>query len=243
MNNGHSYNHSGQRLAAESSDYASDYYDHVDREQVRYVAEFEAFWGRLTPKQRKVLHERGVSGPVIEFSSNAELDRDLAEKPVASYSEDLVEKLDKFSDQITEKFALPGAIAIPLACFLIHMIEQQSIAYKAWLFGKVCGVMLNAKNAKLAAAGLAFASNLASLNELGSMREYAKKNNLSPEAVSKVKRKWQAELQLPDSPHSKDAEARANYSAVQSTDRHWRKTKVTAAALRDHRAALAVAVN
>jgi hypothetical protein len=207
---------------------------------VQYIAEFEAFWARLTPKQRKELKENGVDGPIIEFSSNAGLDHDAADTPAASYSQDLARELDKFSEQLIEKFGFRPRLAIPLASFIIHAIEEGSISYKAWLFGKVCGVMLNAKNAKLAAAGLAFASNLASLNGLKSMRVYAAQIKVSPSAVSKVKKKWQAELNLPDSPHSKDALACANYSKVQSGDRHWRRAKFTRARMAQMRADQAI---
>jgi hypothetical protein len=235
------HNNNGATYDSHSGGGSAEYYDHVEHSEVRYVAEFEAFWGRLTPKQRKILVANGVEGPVIEFSSVASLDHDAADTPAASYTEDLARRLDKFSDQMVEKFGLQTRTAIPLASFIIHTIEQESISYKAWLFGKVCGVMLNAKNAKLAAAGLAFASNLASLNGLGSMRQYGRKIGVSVEAVSKVKRKWQAELLLDSKAHSKTPEACANY-AIAAKEKHWRRQKFTAEKMRELRAALPQAV-
>ncbi len=163
----------------------SSYEDHVERSNAEYVAEFETFWGRLTPLQRKECKARGIEGPIINFSCTAEMDHDAADTPAASYRQDLAAELDELSDQLIEKFGLPAGSAVNLASFVIHMIETKSISYKAWLFGKVCGEILNAKNTKLCVAGLAFASNLASLNGISSIRQYARIIHVSPEAVSK----------------------------------------------------------
>jgi hypothetical protein len=212
------------------------YEDHVDRSNAEYAAGFEAFWADLTRKQRRQLKGHGIEGAVINFSSTAEIDHDAADTPAASYKPDLVAELDRLSDELIEKFGLPAAVALDLSLFIVSMIETKSISYKAWLFGKVCGEILNAKNTKLCVAGLAFASNLASLSGISSIRKYAKQIHVSPEAVSKVKRKWQETLDLPDSPHSKDAAARAKYSEVQKSDRHWRRQKFSARAFQQIRA-------
>jgi hypothetical protein len=235
LNNGNGSNGNGHHSVK------SSYQDHVDRSNSQYVAEFDTWWEGLPPETRRLMGRRGIKGAVVNFSCSAERNRDAADTPAASYNHDeessgwgglhhvdFAERVDKLSDQLMEKFGFPLEIAELLAVFMVQTIEQQSIAYKAWLFGKVCGEVLNAKNVKLSVAGLAFASNLAALNGIPSIRAFAKQNHVSPEAVSKVKRKWQKDLLLPDSPHSKDAQARAAYSEVQSSDRHWRKQKFTA---------------
>ena len=236
MNNGNGSN--GHHLL----NVKSSYQDHADRSNAQYVTEFDTWWQGLPVETRRLLGKKGIKGPVVNFSCGAELNHDAADTPAASYDHDeeasgwggmhhvdFAERVDKLSDQLMEKFGVTRDIAELLAVFMVQTIEQQSIAYKAWLFGKVCGEVLNAKNVKLTVAGLAFASNLAALNGIPSIRAFARLHHVSPEAVSKVKRRWQKDLQLPDSPHSKDEEARAKYSEVQKSDRHWRRQKFTAA--------------
>lgn len=247
MNNGNGSNGNGKH---------STYQDHVDRSNSQYIAEFDTWWNGLEPEVRRRLENNGINGGVkairasLTASCTAELDHDAADTPAASYdhteeasgwggvhSVDFAERVDRLSDHLIEKFRLNQQTAHALAMFVTQTIENESVSYKAWLFARVCGEILNAKNVKLTVAGLAFASNLAALNNIGSMRKFGRVIHVSHEAVSKVKRRWQKILELPDSPHSKDPEARAKYSAVQSSDRHWRRQKFNAATFRRLQAA------
>lgn len=200
------------------------YQEHADKSNAQYTQEFDNWWAKLPQKTKRLLALNKVVGPCVTLSSTAELDHDAADTPAASYI--LHIELDLLADQFVEKFQLSKPLAAVLGTFVLQMIESESVKYKAWLFRRVVGEILNAKNVKLCAAGLAFAGNMAGIP---SMRGFAKKIHLSHEAVSKVKRRWQVLLELPDSVYSKDAEARGQYSAVQSSERHWRRAKFTAA--------------
>lgn len=216
---------------------SAEYEEHKERDERAYLATFDKWLSGMSPAKHQRLKDLGISGAVIEYSGTAERDQDAADTPAASYRSDPGDFLDKLSDRLVENFALPHALAVSLASYMAHTIEEFALSHKAELFGTVCGEILNARNTKICVAGLAFASNLASLRSLNlkSQRAYARVNLISPAAVSKSTKRWQALLDLPHSPHMKDPEACANYAKVQSTDAHWRKQKVTAEALREMR--------
>jgi hypothetical protein len=225
-------------LSSDFSDNGSDYFDHVEREESAYLDTFEKFYAGLTPAQRKQLADGGIHGALLNLSSTAELEQDAADTPAASYSRHPGLSLDRLSQQLAEKFGLEHSLAVLLASYMMRTIDEFSISYKAELFGVVCGEILNATNVKISVAGLAFASNLASLNSLQikSQRAFAKTAMISPAAVSKSTKRWQSLLHLPHSPHMKNPESCENYSKVQKSDRHWRRQKATVKALREMRA-------
>ena len=86
----------------------------------------------------------------------------------------------------------------------------------------------NASNSKLKAAGLAFASDLALVNNLGTMQDYARTIGVSRAAVSKEAKFWQRELSLAAGSHMRDEEKCRAYSEAQKS-KHWRNQKFTVA--------------
>ncbi len=86
---------------------------------------------------------------------------------------------------------------------------------------QVVGVFLAAPNARIAAAGLAFAAGLSALNGLKNQTQFARLIGVSKGAVSKSTRYWKVLLDLPDNPHMKTEPACESYSRAQKKA-HWR---------------------
>ena len=98
----------------------------------------------------------------------------------------------------------------------------------------VVGGLLASKNVRIASAGLAFASSMASANGLGSQAEYSRRIGVSRTIISKSVIAWQRQLNLHTSPFQKSEAACATYSQV-AKDHHWRTQKATAVKLRNLR--------
>ena len=77
-----------------------------------------------------------------------------------------------------------------------------------------------ATNAKISAAGLAFATNLDALNGLN-QSEFAKQNNTSRQNISKATKQWQTRLGIKPSVHQKSEDACKTY-ATTTKNNHWR---------------------
>ena len=86
---------------------------------------------------------------------------------------------------------------------------------------RVIGGIISSDNALIAVTALAFALNLDALNGLGSIREAAKKFGVSPEAISKKKRQWEKDLEIPPNAFAKSAAAKQALSIAQQT-KHWK---------------------
>jgi hypothetical protein len=85
-------------------------------------------------------------------------------------------------------------------------------------------IILQEANLRIAAGGLAFAANLASVNGLRNQRFFAAKIGCTPAAISKSVRYWKEMLSLPTNPHMKSDAAIESYRQAQTAS-HWRKAK------------------
>lgn len=181
--------------------------DDYDRRRRAHNAEYNESYKQwrdsLSEEEKAKAREMGVDAPLVDtdrVSGHAPgEDRDAAESNRA---------------QVGFVFAAEaGARSAPRA---------ESVYDGLMTIQRVCGMLISEENPKISVAALAFALNLDALNGLGSLREYAAKIGVSPEALSKKKREWEAELNIPPNAFSKTATAKAALSVAQQT-KHWKK--------------------
>jgi hypothetical protein len=196
--------------------------EHVKRENTKYLNAYKEFESNLTPEQKKMLGS--AAAPLVESSVTHGMSPicDLAESAVAITPVNMEARCDELHEILAEQFEIPLSIAKKIAAWHLASVEREGEERKAAVVARIAGSFLNASNVKLTSAGLAYAAGLSSLNGLGTMAEYAASIGVSRQAVSKVAKQWQQELNLPGSSHMRAEEACETYSAVQKTN-HWRK--------------------
>lgn len=192
-------------LPEKNSRQPDDYVRRTDAEHRKYQTEYAKWLATLSPEERKQVESLGLNKPVENphsVSGHApSQDRDAAESSHASVTFD------------------PGVIDVE------PPTSEMPITPEAMLIvTRIVGTIISHENVRIATAALAFALNMNELNGLGSLREYAKKIGVSPEAVSKMKRKWERDLKLPPNAFSKTPTAKAALSLAQQT-KHWKKAK------------------
>lgn len=169
-----------------------------------YSAEFTRWWDSLSEVDRAAARSQGIIGPLIDtdrVSGHAPgEDRDAAESNRAQVG-------FRYGAEETAETAAPSMSGFPIELLLTIQ--------------RIAGMLISEENPKISVAALAFALNLDALNGLGSLREYAKKIGVSPEAISKKKREWEKELHIPPNAFAKTATAKAALSFAQST-KHWK---------------------
>jgi len=192
-----------RNAAPTSSNRRDDDYDRFRREKNKqYAEEYRVWFEAQTPEEQARLRVLGLADACIDtdrVSGHAPgEDRDAAESNRA---------------QVGFVFAAEaGARASRVESAYDGLVTIQ----------RVCGMLISEENPKISVAALAFALNLDALNGLGSLREYAAKIGVSPEALSKKKREWEAELNIPPNAFSKTATAKAALSVAHQT-KHWKK--------------------
>jgi hypothetical protein len=199
-----------------------EYLEHVRQQNLKYLIAYEEFESSLTPEQREILG--GAAAPLLETTVTHGMSPicDLAESAVEPHVYSMATACDTMEDILAEQFDVSLDIARRIAHWHTSVVERESDERKAAVIARIAGTFLNASNAKLSSAGLAYAVGLDSLNGLGTMAEYAATIGVSRQAVSKVAKQWQAELGLPNSAHMRTEDACQTYSEVQ-TKNHWRK--------------------
>lgn len=171
--------------------------------------------GRMTQKQAK---------DSLKVSGHSPHERgDAAELPQASVQFDFTE-LDHLQDHLQEIFDLTADQARRIAKWHSRALHEASEKTKARNLAQLAGPLISATNPKVTIAGLAYATNMAALNGLGSMREFSRNTGISPEAVSKKKREWERTLGLGPGVHGKSLKARRALSEAQTAN-HWRHQK------------------
>jgi hypothetical protein len=178
------------------------YMDHARRLDSAAAAEYKKWLEGMTPAERAKLIELGIDAPAPESShasghSPSET-QDAAESPLAVIGFDY--------DALDRDPSDPA----PRASGLDPLVIQ-----------RVIGLLLIEQNVRISVAGLCFALNLDALNGLGSIREYAAQIDVSPEAISKKKRQWEAELGISSTTFGKTTKAKAALSQAQRL-KHWR---------------------
>ncbi len=198
------------------------HHEHDDRDYIRrtdarnkdYTKDFEQWVASLSPAERQKAEALGVIKPIENFhrvsGHSPDQDRDAADSSQSQVSFD------------------PGEIDTP-ATPSATGISPEAMQ----VITRIVGTIIAHENVKIATAALAFALNMDGLNGLGSIREYAARIGVSPEAISKAKRKWEQELALPPNAFAKTAKAKAALSLAQQT-KHWKKAKWKAASSTRH---------
>ena len=206
----------------------SDYETHVVRQNMAYTMAFEQFEAGLTQKQRAYLGRHGT--PDLEDHRAQPTKRELigitkdaAESSLASYRPDMATAIDGIKDELLE-IGIPKGIVERLSKWHQERVNRESEAAKASMIVKLVGVLIQASNVRISVAGLAYASDLALVNGMGTMDAWAKKHALSRQAVSKAANFWRRTLQLPGGGHMRDDKAREAYKTAQLNN-HWRNKK------------------
>jgi len=201
-----------------------DYKAHVRSQELAYLLAYEEWEKSVSPQDRALLG--AAAAPDLDQNSRMKtgVTDDAASSSRASYTQDMAAALDGPVEELMEKFGMNRSVAVAVDAWASSRVERESEERKARAIVRVAGVFLNTSNARLSAAGLAYASDLALTSGLGSMREYAASIGLSVEMVSKTSRWWRKELELPVGSHMKgDAHCKRLSEAQQH--KHWRKAK------------------
>jgi hypothetical protein len=208
------------------------YEDHVAREKTGHLLAYEEWESKLTHKERVLLGRAAV--PDLEdhraFSSrNVSLGVavDAAERSSASYSPDVAGALDGDAELLAEAVGISLTQAEALLAYIEAKVEREAARRESQAICLIAGKFLSVTNAKLLAAGLAYASDLAVSSNMGTMQDWARQNAVSRAAVSKVAKIWQRELGLPAGSHMRAEEKCRAYSEAQKKN-HWRNKKCSA---------------
>jgi hypothetical protein len=205
----------------------SAYHDHAARLQ-RKAEEAHSLWlSTLTEEQYAQALEYGVIDPPKDSHKvgghSPDQKKDLAESPRASVEIDIASEIDALPQRIADKFTISLKASEEIAQWHIAIIERASNQHQAEIIQNIVAGLLSAKNPKLAAAGIAFATKLDALNGLNQV-QFAKENNISRQAVSKCTKHWQKILGVRPSAHQKSEGACDSYRKS-SLSSHWRKKK------------------
>ena len=178
---------------------------------------------------RHVVHESShepccsKSKEVVGFSDDVavsvDLDTELAVEPV--FDEEAV------SDFLSEQFGLSARQGCEVADWYLKAVRGAVMAEAGAMLGQVIGMFLLPGNLELKAHALAHAAHMAESNGLPSMRESARRCNVSQEGIRQAVKKWQSLLGLPEVKGAKSAEACEHYKAA-ALSKHWRNRKVGA---------------
>ena len=205
----------------------STYWDHLRRQEMEYLLEYENFEATLTPEQRAALGR--AAAPDLEdhkaLGTRREvmgLERDIAESSIAS--EDWVFE-DSEEDQIRELCpSLPAEEVQALVGRFEGLVDREAARRKAEVLLMLVGHFLDCKNVRLESAALAFAMGLSDVGGCTTMHEWSQRNGVTRAAVSKQAKSWQRKLDLPEGPHMRPESSCASYSAGQKN--HWRRREV-----------------
>jgi hypothetical protein len=200
----HSHKHRQSSPAAHAGNPDTDFIRRTDEKNKEYQRAYKEWISKQPPQEREKLEKLGLSTPVENqyrvSGHSPDQDRDAAE-----------------STQSRTEFD-PGSIDDSPALAGSSVMSPEVMQ----VITRIVGTIIAHENVKIATAALAFALNMDGLNGLGSIREYAASIGVSPEAISKAKRKWESELQLPPNAFAKTDKAKAALSLAQRT-KHWKK--------------------
>lgn len=203
-----------------------DYDQRADQWNREYQEEYRKWVASLSPAQRAKLKRADLGRPLSSSDRvggrSPDEDRDPADSYIASYDPDIAGSIDRPEEILAEEYSLTMAQSKAIAKFIARREKEISQRRDAWLLQRIVGVLISSSNVKVSAAGLAFACQLNVLNGMGTLREWAACNGVSPASVSKSQILWRETLALPTSPHGKSEAARAALSKAQK-EKHWRK--------------------
>jgi hypothetical protein len=208
----------------------STYEDHARSLQAKAKKAHVEWLATMKPSDRARLRELHLESPPddsTEVGGHSPFSlTDIADSSVAK-CETNIGAFDQPENKIADQFGITLSQAKAILTWHHLEVESASRREKANYLQIIVGGLLASKNPKLNSAGLAFAANLAALNGLPCQREFARRNHISPSAISKVVRSWQKSLDIAPSAHQKSEEACKVYSQV-GKKRHWRAQKINA---------------
>jgi hypothetical protein len=197
----------------------------LSERKFRKDVEYRAWIASLAPEDRADLERAGITGPDDDFSkvdSNPGFEDDPASTSLASCEP--AEFVESERDELCEALDLSPAQASLVTAFVQAEVAKATAQSRQDDLQIVVSLLLETPNVRIAAAGLAFAADLAALNGLGSQNEYAEKIGFSRSAISKSVRQWKSALGLRTNGHMKSDEAVEKYKHIAKTD-HWRNKK------------------
>jgi hypothetical protein len=206
-----------------------DYDAHVSREKTAYLLAYEEFEKELSPDARAALGKSAA--PHLEDTQTVStrrmvfgIDRDVADSAAASYTEDMAQAIDTVADELRDRWGFSPLVAQEVSAWVESRVAAEATTRQAAVLVKICNIFLTCANARLTAAGLAYAADLSMAYAMGSMEEWASKHGLSRAAVSKSARFWKKKLCLPGGGYMRNEESCSSYSEAAKT-KHWRNKK------------------
>lgn len=199
-------------------------------EQFKIDVVYQIFYFAQPKQIQKQLSRDGINGSAkcgqesYKVESN-QGDFDAADSKFASSSPE--EFVDNRVAEIAEKFDLAYEKAEEIRNWIDDQREKEITKGIVDRMKTLIAVILQEPNLRIAAGGLAFAADLASVNGLRSQRAFSFTIGCTPAAISKSVTKWRELLELPENNHMKSAKARIKYSHAQK-ENHWRNTRFTA---------------
>jgi len=213
---------------------SQEYFAHAARLNDRAKAQHKEWVTTLSPEQRKNLQSLGVLDAPDdnhEVGGHAPTQTsDMAESSLCRVDIDFAAQIDGQAGQIADDFDVSYQQAEKILAWHLAEVSGAIRSYDADLLSIVVGGLLSSKNIRIAAAGLAFASQMSVANSLGSQAEYSRKIGVSRTILSKSVKAWKKALRLRTNIWQKSDEACETYSA-KAKEKHWRSTKATASAL------------
>lgn len=204
------------------------YEEHREIEEGKYLESYETWVSKLSTKQKRELGRMGLLKPDPGYRETKSYqlpeDVDMENMKTLSYKVDMSEGLDRLTDQFQEMLDIDEEKARKLAKWHYQHVSAEVTKREGFLLQRIVAGFIGTSNAKLSAAGLAFAADLAALNGLKNQAEYARKNNVSRSIVSRHTKFWSRLLELRPSSHMKSEEACEKYAEIGKTQ-HWRKKK------------------
>lgn len=190
-------------------------------------AEYRRWFASLPSKEKDKLRALKLDKPATDSQqvSGRSAPRDPTPDRASTAAFDPSD-LDSHADQLAQRFDLDDHTAQELATHFFQRLQADRKSRQSNLLQSIIGLLLRAENIKTSAAGLAYASGLAVVNNFGSIHDYAKRSGLSPAAISKQQKKWRETLGLKPSIHAKPPAACAAFSKAQKSS-HWRNAKFT----------------
>lgn len=198
-----------------------EYEQHRLKQLQQAQKEFDAWLSTLPASEReKAKHLRPSDDTCSSGHAFPEDPSIYAIEAASDYSENPI-------DEIAEKFDIPTQLAKQIHDWHNAQIRNEQISTQATLLQTIIGALLSSKNPKMAAAALAFAAGLHSLNGIHSQAEYAASLNLTRSALNKSVRAWKRILNLKPSAYTKSEAAHAKL-IDRNKKTHWRKQEASA---------------
>ncbi len=203
------------------------YQDHASQLQQKAEKAHKLWISTLTGQQLEDAIKYGVIEPpkdsarVGGHSPNQQ--KDLSESPRCKVEINIAQEIDSLSSIIADKFDINIETAKEITEWHEAIVKETEQQHQAQIIQHIIAGLLSTRNPKLAAAGIAFATELDALNGLN-QAEFARENNITRSAVSKCTVYWQKILGVSPSVHQKSTNACIAYKNKANTD-HWRNKK------------------